>query len=261
MKRNLNEKIRLISSIVICTLFITTTFSGIATAIFDQAVETTNINNINNSLYSKTACTESNILIEPLWQNRYNLVALLMSDDTGGYDFDESQGFLPFKAHTAIGPQDAIVAEQASYFLPSSITAAGTAELRTETLPPVEWATADSGSMFHADFTITEPVKFTIIGQISAQASSPMGLIVSRTAVRVGYFDDSNNYILDHYIEMYDGEKIIPFSIKGTLKPGNYYMAAWASGYFDLPGKSFSHDTEAKSGYYIDLDVTPIKQL
>jgi len=239
----MNKKVRLVLSVAICIAFIATAFSCNAMAFFGSAEKTT---------YHKPKS-----LIEPVWSDRYNLVTLLLSDGTGGYDFDCAQDFLPFTAHTAVGPDDAIEATQDSYFLESSIVASGTASLRTESLPQVEWATADSGSLFYVMFNITKPVKFTIIGQISARASSPMGEIESRAAVRLG-FDGSPKYILDHYISLESGEKMIPFAIKGTLKPGAYYMSAWATGYYNVPGKSFSHDTGAKSGYCINLDVTQI---
>jgi len=237
MNMNMYEIIKLTLSIIMGMILITTAFSGNATSVN----------------------AKSKVLIEPTWQDRYNLVGLLMSDGTGGYDFDGAQGFTPFEAHTAIGPDDAVSADQLSYFLESSIFATGTAGLQTEPLPQVDWAVASSGSLFYVVFDVTEPVKFTIIGQISARASSPTRYIESKAAVRFGS-DGSSKYILDHYIEVNSGEKTTPFAIKGTLEPGTYYMSAWATGYFDLPGKSFSHETAAKSGYFIDLKVCSIEQ-
>ena len=105
MNMNMYEIIKLTLSIIMGMILITTAFSGNATSVN----------------------AKSKVLIEPTWQDRYNLVGLLMSDGTGGYDFDGAQGFTPFEAHTAIGPDDAVSADQLSYFLESSIFATGTA--------------------------------------------------------------------------------------------------------------------------------------
>ena len=250
-----NEKLRLMSGVAIRMIFITIAFSGKAIAFYDLAVDRTS--QIDRPLSSEIIDSKTELLIEPVLQDRYNLVGLLMSDGTGEFDFDCAQGFLPFKEQTVVGPHGDIEAYQYSYFLESSISASGRAKLQTWLLPPVEWVMADSGSLFYVVFNVTEPVTFTIKGWISARASSPMGYIESRAAVRLGI--NATDYILDHYIEVHSSEEKIPFCMKGILKPGEYYLSAWATGYFDLPGKSFSIDTSARSGYRVELDVVPIK--
>ena len=162
--------------------------------------------------------------------------------------------FLPFEAFTAVGPQNAIGADQFSYIRKSSIAASGTIRLFTASLPCVESASADAGSLFYVMFEIQKPVSFQLQGQIQARAACTMGVIESKASIRIGM---DEGYIVDHYIVVHESEKTIPFLIKGVLKPGVYYASAWASGFFDLPGKAFCNETEAKSGYNFNLSINP----